>query len=107
MKGYQLSFFTQNDRKHGSLPLSEWLLKEARKLGIPGVTIVPAAEGYGHDKKLHSSHFFELSGQPIEIKMAVSAENADRIFRRLKEENINIFFIKTDIEFGITGNSMN
>jgi len=35
--------------------------------------------------------------------MAVSGEEADRLFVRLKDEEINIFFIKTPIEFGMTG----
>ena len=35
--------------------------------------------------------------------MAVSEADADRLFTRLKEEKINIFFVKTPIEYGMTG----
>jgi hypothetical protein len=35
--------------------------------------------------------------------MAVSEADAERIFKRLKEESINIFYVKTPIEFGMTG----
>ena len=33
MQGHQLTFFTQQDRSHSGLPLGEWLLQEARRLG--------------------------------------------------------------------------
>lgn len=103
MHGFQLTFFTQQDRKHHGVPLGQWLLAAAQDLGIRGATLIPAAEGFGHDRKLRSVHFFELSDQPIEVTMAVGGDEAERLFARLKEERIDIFFIKTPIEFGMTG----
>ncbi|SDY19882.1 DUF190 domain-containing protein [Nitrosomonas sp. Nm58] len=103
MRGYQLTFLTQQSRQHGGLPLGEWLLQEARKLGIRGATLFVAAEGFGHDGKLHSAHFFELSDQPIEVTMALSAADVERMLTRLREEGINVFFIKTPIEYGMSG----
>lgn len=105
MHGYQLTFFTQQSRKHNGLPLGEWLLQEARKLGIKGATLTAAIQGFGHDGKLHSAHFFELSDQPIEIIMALSETDAKRIFARLHEEKINVFFVKTPIEYGMSEES--
>ncbi len=103
MQGFQVTFFTQQDRRHSSLPLGEWLLQEARRLGVAGATLIAATEGFGHDRKLHSAHFFELADQPIEVVMALSAADADRLFSRLREENINVFYVKMPIEFGMTG----
>lgn len=103
MQGFQVTFFTQQDCRHGSLPLGEWLLQEARRLGVAGATLIAATEGFGHDRKLHSAHFFELADQPIEVVMAMSAADADRLFSHLQEENINVFYVKTPIEFGMTG----
>lgn len=103
MNGYQLTFFTQQDRKHHGLSLAQWLLEEARDIGISGATLITAAEGFGHDRKIRSTHFFELADQPIEVTMAVSEADVERLFARLKEEEINIFYVKTPIEFGMTG----
>lgn len=103
MKGLQLTFFTQQDRRHGALPLGEWLIQEARKLGVAGATLIAATEGFGHDRKLHSAHFLELTDQPIEVLMALSTADADRLFARLREENIRVFCVQTPIEFGMTG----
>ncbi len=102
MDGFQLTFFTQQDRRHGSQPLAHWLLEEARALGIRGATMIPAAEGFGHGGKIRSIHFFELTEQPIELTMAVTGEEADRLFARLQEEKVNIFYVKAPIEFGMT-----
>ena len=105
MQGYQLTFFTQQDRLHGRLPLGEWLVQEARKMGVAGATLISAAEGFGRDRKLHSAHFFELTDQPIEVMMALSATDADRLFERLRQEKIDLFYVKTAIEFGMTNES--
>ena len=105
MQGYQLTFFTQQDRKHDCLPLGDWLVQEARKLGVGGATLIAASEGFGHGHKLHSAHFFELADQPIEVMMALSETDTDRLFQRLREEKINVFYVKAPIEFGMTENS--
>jgi len=103
MQGFQLTFFTQQDRRHGGLPLGEWLIQEARKLGVAGATLIAATEGFGHDRKLHSAHFFELADQPIEITLAIGETDAQRLFEKLREEKIHIFYVKAPIEFGMTG----
>jgi PII-like signaling protein len=105
MQGHQLTFFTQQDRKHGHLPLGEWLLQEARELGVGGATLITANEGFGHGGRLHSAHFFELADQPIEVTMALSESDTARLLQRLREEKINVFYIKTPIEFGMTENA--
>jgi uncharacterized protein len=103
MHGFQLTFFTQQDRRHDGQPLAQWLLEEARSLGISGATLIQATEGFGHDRKIRSAHFFELTDQPLEVTMALSAADAERLFARLKEEGVNIFYVKAPIEFGMTG----
>ena len=37
--------------------------------------------------------------------MAVNEQEADRMFAHLKQESINVFYVKTPIEFGMTGES--
>ncbi len=103
MKGYQLTFFTQQDRQHNHQPLGEWLLRSAKKLGIGGATMTVAAEGFGRDRKLHAAHFFELADQPVEVTMAVSEQQAERVFEHLRQEGVQVFYVKTPIEFGVTG----
>jgi PII-like signaling protein len=103
MQGYQLTFYTQQDRTHKRLPLAQWIVEEARRLGIGGATMTSAAEGFGRDKKVRSAAFFELSNQPLQVTMAVSESDAERIFDKLKEEEIDVFYVKIPVEYGMTG----
>lgn len=103
MKGYQVTFFTQQNRHHGHTPLAEWLMLTARSLGIRGATILAAREGYGHHGRVHSAHFFELAEQPQEVVMAVSEEEAERLFDLLRDDGVHVFYAKTPTEFGVLG----
>ena len=103
MKGYEITFFTQQDRLHGSKQISEWLLLTARDLGLRGATIVPGSEGYGHNRHIHSSRFFELADNPQEIVMITSYEESDLLFDHLQKEGVQLFYVKKPVEFGVLG----
>jgi len=104
MIGYQLSFFTNQDHRHHGKPVAEWIIEQARSLGIRGATLVNATEGFGQHRRIHSAHFFDLSDQPQEIILAVTTEEADNLFQRINDESIKVFYTKTKIEFGVLGN---
>jgi PII-like signaling protein len=103
MQGFQLTFFTRQDRKHGHTALAEWLLQEARKMGMTGGTMIVASEGFGHDGKFHSAHFLELVDQPVQVTIAASEADTERFFEHLREEKVNVFYVKAPIQFGMTG----
>jgi uncharacterized protein len=103
MKGYQLTFFTLQARRHHGKLVSEWLLQCARDLGLRGGTTVLAAEGIGHNGKFHSGHFFELADQPVEVAMIVTEEESERLFQRIRNEKVHVFYAKTPVEFGFLG----
>ena len=102
MQGYQLTFFTQQDHRHQGKPLGHWLVEAARATGIRGATLIPASESFGRHRRIHSAHFIELADQPVEIIMAVTADECDRLFALLKAERVKLFYIKMPVEFGTT-----
>lgn len=103
MHGYQITFFTQQGRSHHGKPLADWLVRLASELGLRGATVIPASEGIGHHHRLHSAHFFELADQPLSVVMAVTGDEADRLFDRLRTEGLHLFYVKTTAEFGVIG----
>jgi uncharacterized protein len=105
MKGYQVTFFTQQDHRHRGKPVGEWLVHLAQEMGLRGATLVAAGEGFGHDRRMHSAHFFELADQPMEVVMALSEEETGRLFTRLEAERIHVFYVKAPVEFGTLGES--
>jgi len=102
MQGYKLTFFTQQDRTIHGQSLAQWILQQAQRIGIRGATLTAGSEGFGHDQKLHSIHFFDLAEQPLQVTMAVTREESEQIFTLLKQEKLNIFYTKAAIEFGMT-----
>jgi PII-like signaling protein len=105
MQGYQLTFITQQDRRHHGRPLAEWLLEECRRLGIGGATLIAATEGYGRHRRIHAARFIELADQPVELTMAVDTDECARVFALLEQEGLDLFYIKAPIEFGMTSGS--
>src|SRR5439155_27375813 len=103
VQGYQLTFFTQQGHQHCGKPLAHWLVEEARKMGIGGATLVPASEGFGHHRRIHSARFVELADQPLEVIMAVTTEESDQLFAKLRAEKIKLFYTRMPVEFGTTG----
>ncbi|CUJ03240.1 Uncharacterised protein [Achromobacter xylosoxidans] len=105
MKGYQLTFYTQQDRRHGKESLSEWLLNLAKQHGALGGTMFSAGESFGHDGRFHSAHFFELADQPVGVMVAVDEATCDTLLEAIKNEAVDVFFVKTPVEYGRTGSS--
>ena len=103
MNGYQITFFTQQNRRHHGKSLADWLVHLAKELGLRGATLIPGSEGFGHQGRMHSAHFFELTDQPLEVLMAVTEEEAERLFARLRSEGVSLFYVKTPVEFGTLG----
>lgn len=102
MKGYQISFFTQQDRKVKGMTVSEFIIGNANKIGIRGGTVITGSQGFGRDGKIRSVHFFDLVEQPLEITFAVTDDEKEVLYRMLDENGIDIFFIQTPIEFGMS-----
>jgi len=101
MKGFQLIFSTLKSRKHPNGEyISHWLIEVAEKLGIKESTILQASQGIGRDGKLHSTAFFELSDEPLEIIINVDELTCEKLFAILKKEQLGLFYTKTAIEYG-------
>ncbi|MGE7957914.1 DUF190 domain-containing protein [Pseudomonas sp. NPDC089530] len=103
MNGFLVIFFTQQNRRYHGKMLGDWVVDLASELGLRGATLSSAIEGFGHTGRLHSAHFFELADQPIEVRLALTPEECTKLFERLDAENIELFYTKAPIEFGLLG----
>ena len=102
--GYQVTFFSQHDRRHGNKLLAEWLMETLREMGIAGATMMVCSEGLGHDHEMHRYHFRSPHDQPVEISMVVSEADCELVLRRLdEEEGLALFYARTPVEFGNAG----
>jgi PII-like signaling protein len=103
MNGYQITFFTHQDRRFKGQQIGEWLLHLVQELGLRGASLHAGGESFARGGRVHSAHFFELTDQPIEVLIAVTTEEAARLFDRLKAEGVHLFYVKTPVEFGVLG----
>ncbi|OTP66197.1 DUF190 domain-containing protein [Caballeronia sordidicola] len=106
MQGYQLTFFTEQNRKHGHQSICDWLLKFAEQHGASGGTLMTGAEGFDHAGKFHSAGFFELADQPLAITVSVDEQACQRLMNALAEEDVDLSYVKIPVEFGRTGRSV-
>jgi len=105
MNGFQITFYTQQNRRHRGRPLPDWLLELAAELGLRGASVFAASEGLGHHHRIHAAHFFDITDQPMSVVMALTGEECERLFARLRNEDVELFYVKAAIEFGVLGGS--
>ncbi|TKB25264.1 DUF190 domain-containing protein [Desulfopila sp. IMCC35006] len=102
MEGYLVTFFTQENREHNKTSLANWIIEEAKSLGVRGATLFSGQEGFGHDGRFHSGNYFDLEDRPQQVVLALTYDECDRLFRNIKENKLQMFYTKVRAEFGYT-----
>lgn len=106
-QGVYLRFFVHENRRHGGMLLYDWLLAEAKKLGLPGGTAFRSIAGYGRHGVTHEAHFLELAGQEtVRVDFVVTRDLADRMIERVRTENLQLFYAILPAEFGALGSDV-
>jgi PII-like signaling protein len=104
MQGIYLKFYVQESRRHHGILVYEWLLEQARQLGIPGGSAFRAIAGYGRHGRLHEEHFYELAGDmAVEVGFALTQEEGQRLLEHLAGEQLKLFYIRLPLEMGVVG----
>lgn len=103
MQGYLLRFYTEQKVQYRGQPLSKWLIRTAQQFKIQGATVLNAIESIGRHGESHSSHFFELADQPIQVELIVTAQQAEQLLDYLQHQELSLFYVKIPVEFGSLG----
>ena len=104
MQGVYLKFYVQENSRHHGLLAYEWLLEQAKALGIGGGTAFRAIAGYGRHGHMHEEHFFELAGDlPVEVGFALTEADAQRLLHHLSTEKLSLFYIRVPLEMDVVG----
>jgi PII-like signaling protein len=78
-------FIGENDRRHHE-PLYEYIVKEARKRGMAGATVLRGIEGFGAHSRMHTAKVLRLSEDlPIVIEIVDSPEKIEAFLPELDE----------------------
>ena len=104
MQSIYLKIYMAENQKHDGVLLYEWLLERAKVMGIQGGSAFRAISGFGRHGVLHEEGFFELAGKlPVEVGFAVSEKEANQLLALLQSENLKLFYVKMNAEFGVLG----
>lgn len=103
MNGVQLRFYTLESERIHHEPVHDWLLKQARNLGVPGGSVFRAMAGYGRHGRLHEAHFFELAEEPVLVEFVLSEPQADALLDMLQRERLHLFYARLPATFGTAG----
>ncbi len=97
----QLCFYVGEKQHHAGMPLYEWLLEEARALGIHGGSAFRAIAGFGRHGRLHEETFFELAGElAVKVEFVLDDAITEQILQRVSAQNLAIFYVRTVVQSG-------
>ncbi|MBI3480528.1 MAG: DUF190 domain-containing protein [Nitrosomonadales bacterium] len=94
-----LSFYVSEKQRHAGMPVYEWLLEEARALGVHGGSAFRAIAGFGQHGKMHEETFFELAGElAVKIEFVLEDAQAEQLLERVRSESMKIFYVKQAVQ---------
>ena len=101
MNGTLLRFYVHENRLHNHVALYEWLLEQAKKLGIRGGSAFRSIAGFGRHGVLHEEHFFELAADlTVEVEFVCTDDEAERLLSLLRKGRVSVFYARVPAQFG-------
>jgi uncharacterized protein len=77
-EGQLLRIFIGETDRHDGLPLYEWIIREARKVGLAGATVFRGIAGFGANSHIHTANILRLSlDLPIVVEIVDRQESID------------------------------
>lgn len=102
MQSVYLKFYVTEKQRHNGALLYEWLLEEAKKLGLPGGSAFRAIAGFGRHGRLHDESFFELAGElPVQVEFILSTAMADKLLDALRVQKPNLLYVRYTVDSGV------
>lgn len=99
---YQLTFYVSEKQHHAGKLLYEWLLEEARELGVHGGSAFHAIAGFGRHGRLHEETFFELAGElAVQVMFVMDQALAEQMLSRVGSQNMSVFYVKHTVQAGV------
>jgi len=96
-----LSFYISERQHHADMPLYEWLLEEAKSLGVHGGSAFRSIAGFGRHGRMHEDTFFELAGElAVKVEFVLDDAQAEQLIGKLRSLNMDVYYLKHRVEAG-------
>ena len=98
----KLAFYVSEKQLHAGMPLYEWLLEEAKALGVHGGSAFRAIAGFGRHGRLHEETFFELAGElAVKVEFILDDKSTEQMLQQVRAQNLNVFYVREEVQAGI------
>ncbi len=98
----KLEFYVTEKQHHNGKPLYEWLLEEARALGVHGGSAFRAIAGFGRHGRLNEDTFFELAGElAVKVEFILDELLTEQLIQRVKAQYKEVFYVRYPVQAGI------
>ena len=102
MDGSFLRFYVEEKQRHHGVLLWEWLLAEAKQLGVPGGSAFRTIGGFGRRHAVHEDRFFELAGSAgIEVEFLADEKTIALLLERVRATGFRVFYSRLPAYFGV------
>lgn len=103
-QGQLLSFYCHARATHDGILISEWLLEQAKRMGLPGGSMFRAQAGFGRHKRLREEQFFELTDDlPVKVEFVLTHDDAIALIDAVRNAGVDTLYALAPASFGITG----
>lgn len=97
----ELTFYVGEKQHLHDMPLYEWLLNEARELGVHGGSAFRAIAGFGRHGRLHDEMFFELAGElAVKVEFILDDKLVEQLLQRVKAQHKDVFYTRHAVQSG-------
>jgi PII-like signaling protein len=97
-----LSFYISERQHHADMPLYEWLLEEAKAMGVHGGSAFRAIAGFGRHGRMHEDTFFELAGElAVKVEFVLDDAQAEQLIGKLRSLNMNVYYLRQRVDAGV------
>lgn len=94
-----LSFYVSEKQHHAGKPLYEWLLEQAKSLGISGGSAFRAIAGFGRHGRMHEDTFFELAGElAVKVEFIIGEAQVEKLLDVLHAADLKMLYTRQEIE---------
>ena len=74
-EGQLLRIFIGENNRHAGRPLYEWIVLQAKQMGLAGATVLRGVMGFGANSRIHTAKIMRLSeDMPIIIEIVDTPE---------------------------------
>lgn len=102
-EGIYLKLYVPEQLRVHSILFYEWILNQAKAIGISGGSASRSIAAYGRHGHLQEEHFFELAGElPIIIEFFATSKAVDELLALLATQKHSVFYIKCSAQSGQT-----